>query len=227
MENGRVRVLIADEQSLFREALCLGLRREVRLEVVGQARDGHQAIAEAERSAPDVAVLDSNLPNPDGISVIPILRGRVPGCRVLIMSGQEDQRTLLDALEAGASGYLPKDRPLHELVDATLAISRGETVVPRSMLGPLIERLLRRRRGQDDAVRRVSKLSRRERQVLGLLAQGADNDVISQQLVISPQTARTHVQNILGKLSVHSRLEAAAFARQSGILAELQAEVEV
>jgi two-component system nitrate/nitrite response regulator NarL len=89
------------------------------------------------------------------------------------------------------------------------------------MLGALLARLIRRRREQDEAIRRMSRLTRREKEVLALLAGGADNDAIAQALVISPQTARTHIQNVLGKLGVHSRLEAAAFVMQNGILDEL------
>ena len=222
--DGRSRILIADEQSLFREALCVGLRREARLDVVAEARDGLQAVAEAERTQPNVAVLDAALPNGDGISTISEIRHCVPGCRVLILSDQEDHGILLRALEVGASGYLPKDRPLDEFVEAVLAVGRGEVAVPRNMLGSLIERLLKRRKVQDDAVRLVSRLSRRERQVLLLLSRGAGNDGIAQTLIISPQTARTHVQNVLGKLGVHSRLEAAALVRTTGISEELRVE---
>jgi DNA-binding NarL/FixJ family response regulator len=217
----RTRILIADEQSLFREALCVGLRREARVDVVAEAGNGLQAVTEAERTHPHIAVLDAALPNRDGIGTIPVLRRRVPGCRVLILSDQEDQGVLLRALEAGATGYLPKDRPLDEFVEAVLAVGRGEVVVPRGMLGPLIERLLKRRKVQDDAIRLVSRLSRRERQVLLLLSRGAGNDGIAQSLIISPQTARTHVQNVLGKLRVHSRLEAAALVRTTGLGEEL------
>jgi len=221
---GRSRILIADEQSLFREALSVGLRREARIDVVAEASNGLQAVTESERTQPNVAVLDAALPNRDGISTIAALKRRVPDCRVLILSDQEDLSVLLRALEAGASGYLPKDRPLDEFVEAVLAVGRGEVAVPRGMLGPLIDRLLRRRKVQDEAVRRVSRLSRRERQVLLLLSRGAGNDGIAQTLIISPQTARTHVQNVLGKLGVHSRLEAAALVRTTGISEELGSE---
>lgn len=217
----RVRILIADEQSLFREAVKVVLEAEPDLQVVGEARDGIQAVAEAERARPDVALLDAGLPNRDGLRATFLIKERVPECQVLVLSGEEDHRILVGALEAGASGYLTKECPLSELIDATRAIHRGETLVPPRMLGTLLSRLIRRRREQDEALRRVSRLTRREREVLALLSDGGDNDAIAQALVISPQTARTHIQNVLGKLDVHSRLEAAAFVRQNGILDEL------
>ena len=219
---GSIRVVVADEHSLFREAICLGLGRDSRLDVVGEARDGAEAIATVKGEEADVAILHADLPNGDGVRVTAKLADQAPGCRVLILSDQEDLRTLIDALEAGARGLVTKDRPLTELTDAVLAAHLGEYVVPQSMIGPLLDRLLVRRREQDEAGRLLAKLSKRERQLLALLADGADNDVIAQRLVISPQTARTHVQNVLSKLELHSRLQAAAFARQNGLLDELR-----
>ena len=216
-----IRVLLADEQSLFREAVRVVLSNEDDLVVVAEARDGLQAIAESERVQPDVALLDADLPNCDGIRATEQISLRVPGCLVIVFSGQQDERVLVQALEAGASGYLSKESPLIDLIEATRAVHRGEALVPPRMLGALLQRLIHRRRERDDALRRLAGLTRREREVLALLAQGADNDGIAQQLVISPETARTHIQNVLGKLAVHSRLEAAAFVIQNGILDDL------
>jgi len=217
----RIRILLADEQSLFREAVRVILEGEDDFVVVGEARDGLQAVAEADRTKPDVVLLDADLPNCDGVKASHLIKEQAPDCRILILSGEEDQHTLIEALEAGASGYLTKDCPLNELIFATRAIHRGETLVPPRMLGPLLAQLIRRRRDQTEALRRMSKLTRREREVLAGLAQGVGHEVIAQQLVISPETARTHIQNVLGKLQVHSRLEAAAFVINNGIMEEL------
>jgi DNA-binding NarL/FixJ family response regulator len=217
-----IRVLLADEQSLFRDAVKVVLSNEDDLVVVGEAGDGLQAVAEAERVQPDVALLDAALPNCDGIRATQQIGLRVPDCRVIVFSAQEDEQILVQALEAGASGYLSKGAPLAELINATRAVHRGEALVPPRMLGALLRRLIVRRRERDDALKRMAKLTRREREVLALVAQGADNDAIAQHLVISPETARTHIQNVLGKLGVHSRLEAAAFVTQNGILDDLE-----
>lgn len=222
MANGdRIRLLIADEQSLFREAVRVVLENEADLEVVDEAREGLQAVAAAKRTLPDVAIVDAALPNGDGFRVTSLLRSAVPECKVIVLSGGEQERALVAAFEAGASGFLMKSSPLAELVRATRAVHDGDTFVPPHMLGTLISSLTRRRTEQDEALRRTARLTRREREVLALLADGPDNDAIAQSLVISPQTARTHVQNVLGKLGVHSRLEAAAFVRQNGIIDEL------
>ena len=214
-----IRILLADRQSLFREAIRTGLEAEADLRVVGQARDGPEAVAEAERTSPDVAIVDMTLPG--GPRTCAHIRERVTRCRVLVLGTDEDYRSLIDVLDEGATGYLTKEAPLSELVDATRALHRGETVVPSRMLGPLISALLGRRKERDAAHHRISQLTRREREVLALLSEGADNDGIARALVISPQTARTHIQNILTKLSVHSRLEAAAFVAQNGVLPDL------
>ncbi len=220
-ETARVRILLADAQSLFREAVRTVLENETDLDVVAVASDGLQALAEAERSGPDIALLDAGMPNCDGVRATSLIRSRVPSCRVIILADAADPALLLEAVEAGASGYLTKDCPLAELIAATRLIHRGETLIPTRMLGPLLNRLIRRHREQDQAHLQVSRLTRREREVLALLADGADNEVIALRLVISPQTARTHVQNVLAKLEVHSRLEAAAFVIRNGILSEL------
>ena len=124
-ERGRVRILLADEQSLFREAVRVVLEGEPDLEVVAEATDGLQAVAEAERAEPDVALLDAELPNCDGVRAAALISQRVPRCRVVVVSGDEDQALLVEALEAGATGFLTKDIPLSELIQATRAVHAG------------------------------------------------------------------------------------------------------
>ena len=223
MTSDQIRVLLADEQSLFREAVRAVLQSEADFDVVAEARDGVQAVAEAERVRPDVAVLDAGLPNCDGIRATRLISESLESCRVLVLGVGSDIRQMVEALEAGARGYLTKEIPLADLIEATRRLARGETLIPPGMLGPLLAHLIHRHREEEEARRRVSQLTRREREVLALLADGADNDSIAQRLVISPETARTHVQNVLHKLGVHSRLEAAAFVLQSGMLRELAA----
>jgi DNA-binding NarL/FixJ family response regulator len=218
-----IRLLLADQQSLFREAIRTGLEAEADLVVVGEARNGPDAVREAERTSPDVAIVDIALPITGGAHTCAHLLQRVPQCRVLVLGTDEDYRSLIEVLDEGAAGFLTKEAPLSDLIEATRAVHRGETLVPSRMLGPLLAALLRRRKERDSAYRRISHLTRREREVLALLSEGADNDGIAKALVISPQTARTHIQNILVKLSVHSRLEAAAFVTQNGILPDLVA----
>ena len=216
-----ITILLADGHALFREAVKAVLESEPGLRVVAEARDGQQAVTEAHTHRPDVALLDIDLPNCDGIRATSLIVESLNGCRVIVVANEEDEGTLAQAIEAGASGYLTKECPMTELIGATRAVHRGETLIPNHMLGGLLTRLIRGRREQDAAFKRISRLTRREKEVLRLLADGADNDAIGQALVISPQTARTHIQNVLSKLKVHSRLEAAAFVMRNSIFDEL------
>lgn len=221
--HGPIKVLLADAQALTREAVRLVLEGTDDIVVVAEAADGMQAVAEAERTRPDIALVDADLPNRDSSHTTAVIRERTPGCRVLVLSDRSDESSLATAMEMGASGFLTKGSPISELLEAVHAVHEGDTLVPPRMLGSLLQRLIHRRREQDDAMRKLSKLTRRERQVLGLLARGADNDRIAQALVISPETARTHVQHVLGKLGMHSRLAVAAFVVSNGLVDELTA----
>jgi DNA-binding NarL/FixJ family response regulator len=216
-----INVLIADEQSLFRQAVRSALETETDLTVVAEAGDGQQAIEAADRFSPHIALIDTDLPKVNGISATRTLRERVPGCKVLVLSNHQDQVALFDAMQAGANGYLTKAIPLAKLIEATRAVLRGETIVPPAMLGDLLSQLVQSKERQNDVLRRLSRLTRREREVLALLVEGADNDLVAQRLVISPETARTHIQNILSKLDVHSRLEALALVLRNNIVKEM------
>jgi DNA-binding NarL/FixJ family response regulator len=216
-DDPRTRVLLAEHESLFRDAIRMALAREHDLVVVGEARDGLHAVAEAERVRPDVAILDADLPNCDGVRATARIVRTVPACAVLVLSEYEDEHLLVDALEAGAVGYLPKSSGLGELIEATRNLHRGDAVIPSPLLRNVLGRLVRRSRERDHAMRRLADLTPREREVLGLLAGGADNDGIALRLVISPETARTHIQRVLGKLGVHSRIEAASFVARTGL----------
>lgn len=221
----RIRVLLADGQALFREALKSVLEGHPDIEVVAEARDGLEAVAEAERVSPDVALLDANLPHCDGIKATALIREKEGACPIVIVAAEADEATLVEAVEAGASGFLTKESPLEDLITAARAVSEGRALIPGHLLAALLTQLVRRRRERDEGAHLLSRLTRREREVLALLAEGANNDRIAEVLVISPQTARTHIQNVLGKLGVHSRLEAAALVTRVGMLEELAATV--
>jgi two-component system response regulator DevR len=218
MEDGTpIRILLAGNHTLLRDAIRSALENEPDIKVVAESRPGPQAVIEAERVRPEVALLEVVVPKGEGMRAATMIRERVPDCRILLLCEGERLKVLIEGLEAGANGYVSKESPLSELVSATRAVTRGESVIPPRMLGSLITTLIQRRKEQDESLTRVARLSPREREVLRLLAEGADNETIGRALVISPQTARTHIQNILSKLGAHSRLEAVAFTRGSGI----------
>jgi DNA-binding NarL/FixJ family response regulator len=217
----KIRVLLADEQSLFREAMKVVLEARGDFVVVAEADDALQAVAEAERTRPHIALVDADLPNLTVEEVTRRIKSSVPECAIVLLSPRAELATLASSMEAGASGYLTKDSRLEQLVEATRAVHRGETLVPSKMLGPLLGRLIHRRNDEDEAMRKLSRLTRREREVLALMMQGSDNATIARALTISPETARTHIQNILGKLGLHSRLEVVAFVSGNGIVNRL------
>jgi DNA-binding NarL/FixJ family response regulator len=211
---GPIRVLVADRQVLFRQALHSILEEEPDLSVVGEIGEADEVVPEAERTRPDVILLDEALSIGSGRHPASVLRRVLPECQVVVIAAAEDDAGLLAAVEAGVVGYITRDVGLNDLIEGTREVHRGEALIPSRMLPSLLASLLERRNQEREALIRLSRLTAREREVLELLAAGAKNVVIANALMISPDTARTHVQNLLAKLGVHSRLEAAAFAVQ-------------
>jgi DNA-binding NarL/FixJ family response regulator len=217
-----IRVIVADGQALFRQALHSILEDQPDIVVVGEASDVAQVLSEAERTKPDVVLLDENLCIGSVGHTAALLRAGFPRCQVVVLASDEDDAGLLAAVEAGVTGYITKESGVVDLLEGTRVVHRGEALIPGRMLGTLLTTLLERRRLEREALLRISRLTARERQVLELLASGANNRAIANALMISPDTARTHVQNLLYKLGLHSRLEAAGFARQADFIATAQ-----
>jgi two-component system response regulator DevR len=218
------RVLLFDGGSVVRNSAESGPGSDADLLVVSQTDDAWQAAEEVARTDPDVALVDADLIGAELPSFVARIRARVPGCKILVIIATEEVGPLVEALEAGASGYLTKSASIWDLLEAARSVCRGEAVIPPRMLGPLLEALVGQRTERDEALERLSSLTRREREVMLLLGDGYDKDAIAGRLVISPHTARTHVHNILAKLGVHSQLQAAAFARDPAVLRTVRAE---
>ena len=208
-----IRVLLVGWRELFRQAVHASLENVSDIIVIGEARDAREAEREAFRLEPDVVLVDATGRDNGASRATASLKSRFPRCAVVVV-GEEDAETLIDVVEAGASGYVTQESPLADLIQATRSVYQGKTLIPQNMIGSLV-RLVTRRREDHAAFERLARLTQREREVLELLAGGANNQEIARVLSISPETARTHVQNLLGKLRVHSRLEAAAFVLQA------------
>lgn len=217
------RIMLGLRRPLFLEALRDALDSEPDLQVVAEARDGLLAVSLAERTKPDVAIVDVELPNVDGVEVARVIHRLEPGCRVLVLCEENDGPTLIRSLEAGATGFLTRVSRLEQLIDAARAIAAGRTVIEHSLLEFLVFRLVHWRRIQDQARRVVHTLSVREREVLALMVAGKGNQPIATALGISPQTVRTHVHRLFGKLGVHTRLEARAFVIRNEVMDDLLA----
>jgi len=209
-EVGAVRILIVEDQVLFSEAIRLALE-ERDMVVVGMATTGEEALAMAQETDPDLALVDIGLPDRSGLAVGKQILEEHPGVKVLALTVLEDPRVMREALRLGFHGYILKDIPVVRFVRAVETVMAGEVVVPRKRA----PRLTGTGSSDDEAVALLaSQLTRRELEVLELLVEGAEGLAIAQRLGIAPNTVRTHVQSILTKLQVHSRLEAVAFAVQ-------------
>jgi DNA-binding NarL/FixJ family response regulator len=220
-----VRVVIAEPRRSMRETFAEGLTEEVGIEVVATTEDASSTLLQVQRTHAEVVIISAGLrgPLPDLCSA---LRSLDTPPRTLLLDGPGDEDRLVHAIEAGADGYVSGSVGIQGVGAAVLATARGESVVPPSMLGPLLRRLIQQRRDADHAAERLDDLTRREREVLSLLVEGRGHEGIAAVLVISPETARTHVQRILRKLEVHSRGEAVALVARTGMADRLERLVE-
>jgi DNA-binding NarL/FixJ family response regulator len=215
----RVRVLLVDDQALFREALATLLSVRGEVDVVGQAGDGRAALEQAAALRPDVVLMDLHMPVLDGIAATRRLRVEQPGTRVLALTTFDDDEDVFAALRAGAVGYLLKDVSGDRLVEALLAAARGESVLQPSVAARVVARVAAL---PDDGPRRpqplVVPLSDRELAVLRLLAEGGSNREIAAALYLAEGTVKNHVTNVLAKLGARDRTQAALRGRALGII---------
>lgn len=201
-----LRILIVDDHLLFAEAIQVALE-DFGMNVVGVVSTGEQAVAFVERSMPDVILMDIVLPDQSGLVAGSTILERWPDARILALTALSDRQAVDKALRTGFRGYLTKDTPISHFVNSVRSVMDGHLVLPHR-LAPIV----RRSANDDDVTLLIAQLTVREREVLALLVQGADGLAIASRLGISRNTVRTHVQSILTKLQVHSRLEAATFA---------------
>lgn len=214
-----IRVLIADDQPLVRRGLALILAPDPEFEVVGEAGDGAEAVALAERLRPDVVVMDIRMPVLDGVEATGKLSGLLPECRVLALSTFDMDEYVVAALRAGAYGFLPKDVSPEELTAAIRTVHTGEAAVAPRLLTRLISTYVRapvRPARQPAGV--PAGLTPREREIWRLLATGLDNTEIAADLDISVSTVKNHITGIFGKLGVRDRAQAVIAAYESGVV---------
>jgi DNA-binding NarL/FixJ family response regulator len=210
----QITVVVVDDHQLFAEALASALRDEgVRTVVV--TTTGHKGIDAARRVRPDLMLVDLGLPDMTGLDVGRAVVGERPETKVVVLTGLYRPESAREALQSGLHGYLTKETGLSQLMDAIVSVSDGQTVLSR----PIAAAVAGARSPEERHWALLAKqLTRRERQVLALLATGASSEEIARRIGIMPNTVRTHVQNVLTKLQVHSRLEAAAFATRAGLV---------
>jgi DNA-binding NarL/FixJ family response regulator len=217
----RVRVLLADDQALLRAGFRMVLEAQDGITVVGEASDGAEAVRETARLKPDVVLMDVRMPGTDGIEATRVIAEQHPTSRVLILTTFDLDEHAFAGLKAGASGFLLKDVPPAELISAIRAVAEGDAVVAPRVTRRLLETFVERlpdtapEPGPDA---RIERLTDRERDVLGEMAQGLTNLEIAQRLYLSEATVKTHVSRILSKLELRDRVQAVIFAYETRLV---------
>ena len=210
-----IRVLLADDQDLFREGLHTLLSVQPEINVVGEARNGEQALVLAVRFHPDVVLMDVQMPVLDGVAATRQLRRKLPDCHVIMLTTFDDDEYVFEGLRAGALGYLLKDTSSENLLNAIRAAARGESFLQPSVAAKVVSEFARL---SDSApaspTADAEPLTARERDILRLMVEGLSNREIADELVITEGTVKNHVTNILSKLGVQSRTQAALKAKQ-------------
>lgn len=217
-----ISVLLVDDQALFREGLRTLLSVHKDIEVVGEARNGEEAIQLIDKLTPAVALMDIQMPVLDGVAATRRLKAAHPECRVIVLTTFDDDEKVFDGLRAGAVGYLLKDAPSEKLVEAIRAAARGESFLQPSVAAKLVAEFARLTDHHPHSGPKpqtlIESLSERELEILRLIAGGESNKEIAQHLVIAEGTVKNHITNILGKLGVTGRMQAVNRARELGII---------
>lgn len=209
-----MKILVADDHSLFRDGL-VSLLESAGFEVIGQVGDGQAAVEMALRLRPDLVLLDSDMPGLSGLEALHHIRAEWPAATVVILTGAEADGELLESVEAGARGYLSKSLRADEFIALLKGLERGEAALTRQTTGRLLGLVSRPNRRPSDE---LSRMTDREVELLCLLAEGRSNKDIALALSLSENTVKYHIKNILQKLAVHNRTEAAAHAIRTGLV---------
>lgn len=213
-----ISVALVDDDHLMRAGLTMILRQTPDIEVVGEAADGREAIAEVRRTRPDVVLMDVRMPDLDGISATArILEGPDPP-KVIVLTTFELDRYVFDALAAGASGFLLKRTPPEQLIEAIRVVMDEGSMLSPSVTATLIAEFTSRRGPRPEAIPGMDQLTDREREVLRAMARGLSNAEIAEELVIGENTVKTHVKRVLLKLGARDRAQAVVFAYRAGLM---------
>jgi DNA-binding NarL/FixJ family response regulator len=211
------RVLIADDDHLMRAGLVELLSGDPSIEIVGEASTGREAVERTRRRAPDVVLMDVRMPDLDGIEATRELAGAAPGTKVLILTTFEQDDYVFGALRAGASGFLLKRTRPEELIAAVHTVAAGDSLLSPSVTRRVIDRMAQQPMPRLADQAKLDELTRREREVLDLIARGLSNREIARELVVEESTIRTHLKRILMKLGLRDRIQVVIFAYETGV----------
>ncbi len=213
-----ISVLIIDDHTLFRSGIRLLLQRQDGFEVVGEAGDGLEGVKLAKRLEPDVVLLDLHMPGVGGLEALQLLQEELPQVQVVMLTVSEDAQDLLEALRIGARGYLLKNIETDFLLDAIRRAAAGESVMSPQMANRLADAVRAPQSNTKTSPAAAAKLSPREAEIIAMLAAGASNKEIARRLELAESTVKIHVQGILRKLNLSSRVQAAVYAVEHGLM---------
>ncbi len=212
--NENITVLMVDDNELFREGVVSLLSRRAGITIVGQAQDGYQALIMARQLQPRLILMDVEMPGCDGVQATRLIKAELPHINIIMLTVSEEDKNLFSAVKAGAKGYLIKDVRVDELLKAIVTVNRGEAVISPSMAVKLLDEFNRVRENKPDS----QLLSKREQEVLILVATGVTNREIAEKLVVTESTIKVHLHNILEKLHLRNRQHAVAYAIEKGLV---------
>lgn len=213
-----IRVLLVDDHTLFRSGIKALLQRQEGFEVVGEAGDGLEGVKRAQQLKPDVVLLDLHMPGLSGREAVQLISSDSPDTKVVMLTVSEDAEDLVDTLRAGARGYLLKNIETDYLIDAIQRAACGESVMSPQMTGKLVQEIRTPKTSGTAHDGEHDKLSPREKEIILLLAKGASNKEMARTLNVAESTVKIHVQNILKKLNLTSRVQAAVYAVEHGLV---------
>jgi len=216
----KIGVLLIDDHALFRRGVKALLSRQPDIEVVGEAADGLEGIKRCTQLRPDLVLLDLNLPGLSGRDTLALLLEEHPSLPVIMLTVSEESSDLMDCLQRGAEGYLLKNIEIDQLIDGIRRAVRGEAVMSPQMTGKLVEGIRHSTASVIAPQAEHEKLSPREREILAFIARGASNKEIARALDLAESTVKIHVQHILRKLNLSSRVQAAVYAVEQGLAAK-------
>lgn len=215
----KIRVLLADDHDLFREGLAGIIASQPDIEVVGEASDGLEAIVKAKELEPDLILMDIQMPGTDGLEATRKILKELPETKIVVLTVRDEEEKLFEAIKNGAQGYLLKNIRSRQMLEMLRGAMEGEAAISPSLAGRMLEEFRRLSKlAPVDLDEELVSLTQREQQVLSLAATGASDKEISEKLYISVHTVKSHMRNILSKLQVNSRREAARLAKHKGLL---------
>jgi DNA-binding NarL/FixJ family response regulator len=215
-----LRILLTDDHVLFRKGVAALLARREGMQVVGEAGDGLEALSVARETLPDVILMDINMPNCDGLEATRLIKREMPHVKIVILTVSDDDQNLFEAIKSGAQGYLLKDLEPYQLYDLLESISRGEAPLSGAIAARILKEFTRSGSETTNEPQVIGDLTAREIDILQLVVEGLTNREIASRLVISENTVKIHLRNILEKLHLQNRIQAAVYAVRQGLVDE-------